>query len=178
MKQHIKVFLIVAILTGCSNESSKKEDQLVENAHAQHTEHEHAEMHSNGASPEKLELPEYLRNILRIEMQQVDSGMGNLLSFLAQGNVDKSVKVAEQLHSTFILKQQLSQQDLKQLISLLPADFIQLDREFHRNAKKIAEAVKQHDFETSIQLYSEMAQACVTCHTQYAFTRFPSLKNE
>lgn len=179
MIQHIKIFLIVAILgclTGCSNESPNKEDHLEENAHTQQT--EHSEIHSNEAKPEKLELPEHLLNILRIEMQQIDSGMGNLLSSLAQGNAEEAVKVAEHLHNTYILKQRLSKQDLKQLISLLPADFVKLDRGFHGNAQKIAEAVKQNDFETAVKLYSEMAQACVACHKQYAFTRFPNLKHE
>ncbi len=177
MKQYIKFFLmaaLVACLSGCANENSDEEANIAENAH----ETDHGEVHSNGARPEKLELPEHLLTMLRQEMQQIDSGMGILLSALAQGNAEESVQVAEHLHNTFILKQRLSQQDLKQLISLLPAEFVNLDRAFHGNAKKIAEAVKEKNFEAAVNLYSEMAQACVTCHKQYALTRYPNLNHK
>ena len=108
-------------------------------------------------------------------MVEITAGMGELLSHISQGNATEAAEIADKIHNSFILKQELSHTDLQQLVSLLPADFIQMDRTFHANAAKVAEAAGRQDFKTAIEIYSAMALACVDCHGQYATDRFPEM---
>lgn len=126
--------------------------------------------------PGQVKLPDYLLVVLRTEMRQLEVAMGKLLSNLAQGNPE-AAEVAQNIHNSFILKQELSETDLKKLVSLLPEEFLKLDRGFHATAKKLVESVHQNEFNTAIQLYGEMAQTCVACHTRYASERFPAFAN-
>lgn len=152
--------------------------------HEQHPPDEAAEAaHDHGTGmdtaaprPEKLELPDSLLSALRAEMQQIEAAMGTLLSQLAQAQAAPAAATARSIENTFILKQELSAEALQQLVSLLPEPFLALDRNFHGNAAKLAAAAEQGDYSGAIELYSQMSQACISCHQQYATKRFPDFK--
>ncbi len=124
---------------------------------------------------QQIQLPERLMSVLRQEMQLIEAAMGQLLSHLAQGKANEAATVAMNIHDSFILKRNLSPDELQQLIRLLPKSFILMDREFHGRAQKLATAAQQGDFTTAIQRYAAMSQACVSCHALYAAERFPAL---
>ena len=125
--------------------------------------------------PMQVALPEHLLIVLRKEMRLIESGMGELLGHLAAGRAQKAAAVATNIKKSFILKQSLGQDDLKQLVGLLPPEFVKMDRQFHGNAGELAAAAGQNNFRTAIKIYSTMSEACVTCHAQYAAERFPAL---
>jgi len=153
-----------------------------EHANTDHssTEHHNAEDHhghdaENTVRPETLQLPENLAAVLRMEMIEISNNMGPLLDHLARGNSAEAARIADKIQNSFILKQQLSSDELKELVSLLPTDFVTLDRSFHGTAGKLASAVRKNDFTSAAALYSKMAVACVACHGEYATNRFPGL---
>ncbi|MDQ7053380.1 MAG: cytochrome c [candidate division KSB1 bacterium] len=130
---------------------------------------------SDTLQSQQIQLPERLMSVLRKEMQLIEVGMGQLLSHLAQGKANEAATVAQNIHDSFILKRNLSPDELQQLVSRLPAAFVRMDRDFHDSAQKLATAVQHGDFVTAIQLYANMSRACVSCHALYAAERFPAL---
>ncbi len=175
MKTFITFSLIifVAILTnGCSKDNSEPHNASESAVAANHDEHG---ISGNENRPDELKLPEDLLHLLQQEMQQIESGMQLLLDHLSRGEAQNAADIAMQIHDSFILKQSLSKEQLQHLVSLLPTGFIHMDRAFHGQAKKLSEAVQQNDFTTSIKIYGDMAQACVSCHQQYAQDKFPGL---
>ena len=140
--------------------------------------HDAKDRASGEAAPTELVLPDHLRGKLVIEMRAISEGMGLLLTQLAMGDADSAASVAGKLRDTFILKQELSQEELKELISLLPEGFIAMDRAFHGTAGELSAAAASGDFTTAIQHFTTMSQACVSCHVSYAARQFPGLRSE
>lgn len=138
-----------------------------------------SEEHSNEAvhpgSPLNLTLPAHLLGVLRKEMNLIQTGMGELLAYLSQGNGSAATEVALAIQRSFVLKQQLSSEDLNLLVSSLPQSFVTQDRLFHANAGRLAAAAKAGDYLSAVRIYGSMSESCVTCHTAYAGTRFPAL---
>lgn len=125
--------------------------------------------------PSELNLPAELQTLLKKEMLEIQSAMQQLIPLMVQGNSEKTAQLAKQIQESFILKKSLPPEELKQLVQLLPNHFVQLDRTFHGNAGRLAEAAKQSDFVESGKLYGTMISACIGCHTQFAPERFPNL---
>ena len=123
----------------------------------------------------ELNLPPEFQELLNKEMLEIQSAMQQLIPLMAQGNSEKTAQLAEQIKRSFILKKSLSPEKLKQLVQLLPAHFVQLDRTFHSNAGKLAESARQSDFIESGKIYGTMISACIGCHAQFAPKRFPNL---
>ena len=125
--------------------------------------------------PTDINLPAEFQELLNQEMLEIQSAMQQLIPLMAEGNSEKTAQLAEQIKKSFILKKSLSPEKLKQLVELLPAHFVQLDRTFHGNAGKLAESARQSDFNESGKIYGTMISACIECHTQFAPERFPNL---
>ncbi len=132
-------------------------------------------MHEQGKAPVQLELPDNLAGVLRQEMQLLEKGMGELLGHIVAGRSGDAAAVALKIEKSFVLKQALTQEELKQLIGLLPAEFITMDRKFHSDAGALAAAAEKGEFRTAMKLYTTMAESCLACHSQYAAQRFPKL---
>jgi hypothetical protein len=111
-------------------------------------------------------------------MQELRSGMQQLVGHLAEGRAGEAEKVARQIHESFILKQSLSPDELKQLVRLLPESFVERDRQFHQLAEQLAEKAGQNDYSGAAQVYGEMFQSCMECHRRYAVERFPGLADD
>ncbi|NIS38100.1 hypothetical protein GWN91_02770, partial [Candidatus Saccharibacteria bacterium] len=158
--------LILAFMSGCNDNTP---DQQASQKARQNL----RDNFTTSSPSQGLQLPHHLLIVLRQEMRKIEVGMGQLLSNLAQGRGIEAEKIARNIHDSFILKQELSKEDLEQLISLLPKLFVKLDRGFHQSALEVAEAAGQNQFAKAIVSYSEMAQACVNCHSQFATHRFP-----
>ena len=125
--------------------------------------------------PAELNLPPEFQELLIKEMLEIQSAMQQLIPLMALGNSEKTAQLAEQIKRSFILKKSLSPEELKQLVQLLPAHFVQLDRAFHSNAGKLAESARQSDFIESGKIYGTMISECIECHSQFAPERFPNL---
>jgi hypothetical protein len=145
---------------------------LAEDPQHDHDSHDRAE---GETAPAELVLPDHLREKLIVEMRAISQGMGLLLTQLSMGDADSAATVAGNIRDTFILKQELSQEELQELISLLPEGFIMMDRAFHGTAGKLSSAAASGDFNSAIEHFTTMSRACVSCHASYAAQRFPSL---
>ncbi|MGH1366434.1 MAG: hypothetical protein ACRBF0_22930 [Calditrichia bacterium] len=160
------------LLFSCSGDHENSDYDAAEH----HTEEDHHGHDTESiVRPETLQLPENLAAVLRMEMIEISNNMGPLLDHLSRGNSAEAASIADKIQNSFILKQQLSSDELKELVSLLPTDFVTLDRAFHGDAGKLAGAVRKNDFTSAAALYSKMAVACVACHGKYATNRFPGL---
>ena len=123
--------------------------------------------------PNPLGLPPEYRGPLRSEMVQVEAGMQRLLGHLVRAEGDDAAAVAREIHDSFILKQELSESQLRELRSLLPGGFVELDRTFHQTAAFLAGAAERNDLREAVRLYGEMSRSCVDCHARYTSERFP-----
>lgn len=125
------------------------------------------------AEPVTPDLTDKLRQVLQQEMRSVQSAMATIHTAMVTGAHDAVASNAQQIHDSFILQQTLTEEDRKDLISLVPQGFIELDREFHQLAAALAEAGRQSDTAEQQQLYTRMTHSCVACHGRYVSERFP-----
>ncbi len=169
----LSFFIMMIAALGCSHDEKKNGHQHAAAEQVAEAGHAHGGGTADDDRPQQLALPPKLQNVLRQEMQQIEAGMHLLLSHLSNGRAPEAAAVAHKIHASFILEQALAPEELQQLAALLPAEFLKMDEAFHGNAQKLAAAAEQKDFATSIKIYGEMAQACVSCHATYAKARFP-----
>lgn len=151
----IMLFIVVAliiVIVGCD-------------PHDQEIDH-HAAADS-GSRPKVLKLPPRLKKVLLEEMIFLESGMQSLIPSLARRDAKAGERIALKMHGSFILKQSLSSEELKVLVSLLPEEFVKQDRFFHGRAKDLAQAFQKRDFKQAADLYGELTRACVSCHERY-----------
>ena len=94
-----------------------------------------------------------IRSALQNEMKAITVNYQNLVTGITQGNWEDVVEQSHAIYSSFILKQELSEEDMQTLHRILPERFIEMDTQFHDQAKKLAMAAKQHD------------SKLVSCHT-------------
>ncbi len=98
-----------------------------------------------------------------------------IIPAIAAGDWETIAKIARQIKASFILKQKLTPEQLKELHSSLPPEFVEMDMRFHSNAAKLAEAAHQRDGELVNFYFSKLHGECMTCHAKYASERFPGL---
>ncbi len=106
------------------------------------------------------------------EMHSINQNYQALVSNLAQGNWNDVIENSHNIHSAFILKQELSEEDMAELHRILPERFIEMDSKFHDHALKLAMAAQAKDGELASMYLGKMAEGCVSCHQVYAKGRF------
>lgn len=126
--------------------------------------------------PNPLGLPDDLSAALRQEMLALEPAMADLQSHIARGRREEAAAKAMQIHDSFILKQELSEEQLQTLVSSLPEGFVHRDRAFHQQAAGLAHAAEAGDMAEAARLYGDMETACVGCHAEHASSRFPGLE--
>ena len=113
-----------------------------------------------------------IQSALRKEMHSITKNYQELVSNLAQGEWNKVVENSHNIHSAFILKQELSEEDMDDLYRILPERFIEMDSKFHDHALKLAMAAQAKDGELASMYSGKMMEGCVSCHQVYAKDRF------
>jgi hypothetical protein len=129
------------------------------------------------SDPARALSPE-LRQLLVKEMQLIDDGMGELLSAISSGNWKTVEAIAGKIQHSFILKQQLTDQQLHELHEKLPGEFVRMDVRFHETAGKLAAITHHRDAELATFYYSRLVDGCVSCHASFAPQRFPGLARD
>ena len=79
------------------------------------------------------------------------------------------------MEESYILKQSLTESQIKELHSVLPHEFIEKDQRFHYLAGMLAHAAKSEKTELINFYFSEMNEFCASCHSIFATDRFPAL---
>ena len=133
------------------------------------------ENHTIEKRPE-LHLSHDLKVILNEEMNGIEEGMMKIIPAISAGNWETIANIANKIKNSFILKQKLTQKQLEELHSSLPAEFIEMDQSFHLSAEKLAHAAHQHDGELVNFYFYKLHSQCIKCHSKYASDRFPNLK--
>lgn len=137
---------------------------------------EHNESKSPGMGVESLSPA--LRDLLAREMLALETGMQAIIPAFSSGNWSEIAGIAEQMENSYILKQALTDEQKKELHSLLPVSFIDLDKQFHYLAGMLKHVAKKQKSELVGFYFSKLNESCVGCHAQYATHRFPAFEKK
>ncbi len=115
-----------------------------------------------------------LRELLSKEMIALQKGMMAVIPAYVAGDWSEIEGIAQKMKDSYILKQSLTDKQIKELHASLPESFIKLDQQFHYLAGMLNHAAKNQKSELVGFYYSKLSEICVSCHAQYAVHRFPS----
>jgi len=132
----------------------------------------------SSVAKEPLNIPEDIKPILKKEMLAVEKGMQELISTIAKGDFEKTAIIGKQIQASYILKQSLTAEQMKQLHHSLPESFISQDHAFHQYAGMLAHAAEMKNTEVINFYFYKMNESCVRCHSQYAQERFPAFSTQ
>ena len=161
------IFLRIAIFSILVPIVSIAEDKI------KHQEHQADDKHKIVKGVEALS-PE-LRHLLTQEMQALQTGMMSIIPAYISGDWAAIASTAKKMNNSYILKQNLTDTQMHELHSLLPATFIEKDQRFHYLAGMLEHAAVKEKPELINFYFSEMNKSCVGCHTQFATHKFPGL---
>lgn len=116
-----------------------------------------------------------LRDLLSKEMRALQNGMMSIIPAYASGNWQEIESIANKMHESYILKQSLTENQIKELHTQLPRSFIEEDQNFHYLASMLSHVAKNKKVELVGFYFSKLTEACVSCHEKYAVHKFPGL---
>ena len=87
-------------------------------------------------------LSQELRDLLTQEMKLLQNGMMSIIPAYVSGNWDEIETIAGKMKNSYILKQKLTENQIKELHSSLPHDFIKKDQRFHYLAGMLEHVAK------------------------------------
>ena len=121
-------------------------------------------------------LSQDIRDLLTKEMVAIQEGMISMYPQMVAGDFEYVAQMATKIKKSFILKQNLTKEQKKELGKKLPAAFIALDREFHDDAGMLNVAANKKNIDLVNFYYSKMTKNCMSCHSQFAQKKFPAFK--
>lgn len=130
----------------------------------------HAENHNAGVSS----LSPELQQLFSKEMVQLNLGMKEIMSAYISGQWSSIVPIAKKMENSYVLKQNLSKNQLHELHSKLPEGFLELDEKFHYYSGMLSHASEMKKTELIGFYFAKMGETCVSCHSVYATKKFPS----
>jgi len=113
-------------------------------------------------------LPPKLRKFLKKEMHLLAEAGRTMETALGEGDSKTVEDLAQRMHESFIMKQELTTMDLRELKAIVGDDFVMRDKAFHAMAKELSLAAKAGDTAEQELLFGKMVRACAACHTAYA----------
>lgn len=128
---------------------------------------------TNAAEPISKKLTPKLNELLTDEMRSIRQAMTHILDGLIVGDHSIVENMASQIKASFILQQQLSEKDKKDLMAVAPQAFLKLDGEFHETAGKLSQAAQAQDYELQRYYFSKLIDSCQACHSEYVTDKFP-----
>jgi hypothetical protein len=135
--------------------------------------HKHEE-HIKASGVEALS-PDF-RKLLSEEMKALQGGMMSIIPAYISGNWSEIETTAQKIKNSYILKQSLTESQVKELHSVLPPEFIEKDQRFHYLAGMLEHAAQSKKPELINFYFSEMNESCASCHAVFATHKFPALK--
>lgn len=130
------------------------------------------------ADSEVESLSPKLRALLYKEMLALRQGMQSIFSAHVAGDLEEVVEIATKMKHSYILKQQMTEDQKQELTSKLPQDFLQMDEKFHEYAGLLAHVAGEKHTELVGFYYLRLTESCVSCHSQHAQHRFPAFRQE
>jgi len=136
-------------------------------------EDKHHQYHETSKAVSAVEsLSPELRALLTKEMYEIQKGMMAIIPAYAAGNWGEIEAIGNKIEHSYILKQNITEAQVKELHSTLPKQFIKLDKEFHYFAGMLSHAAKKKKPELVGFYFSKLNESCVSCHSQYATHKF------
>ena len=132
---------------------------------------------SLAAEPVRPDLTPKLQGLLKKEMIQIELAMQEIYSAIIQGRHAVVTEKGQSIHDSFILEQSLTDEDRQDLKAAVPAEFLQMDGYLHELSASLAEAGQARDTPRQVELYVQMTESCVACHSAYVTDRFEGLKD-
>jgi hypothetical protein len=128
------------------------------------------------------ELSPELRSLLSKEMLALQTGMQSIIPAYVAGDLDKVAHIAKRIKNSFILKQNITANQKKELGTKLPKSFLKIDQQFHKYAGMLEHVAEEKNTELVGFYFSKLSEVCVACHSEYATHKFPKFniksKNE
>src|SRR5713101_2101793 len=101
-------------------------------------------VHTSGEEPpvphHAVELSPSLLNLLRAEMRELAGGVQSVALALATADWKTIQDTSSRMQASYIMEKKLTPAQAKELAQALPAQFKQLDAEFHQRAARLAAA--------------------------------------
>ena len=119
-----------------------------------------------------------LRDLLSQEMQALEKGMMSIIPVYNSGNWGDIETTGKKIKDSYILKQNITEKQVKELHSVLPHAFIEKDQRFHYLSGMLEHAAKNKKEELINFYFSEMNESCLGCHSVFATHRFPALSSK
>ena len=138
----------------------------------------HAEM--SHEEPNKMQgvesLSPEIRLLLNQEMIAIQKGMMAIVPAYASGNMEEVASIAKEIKNSYILAQNLTQEQRHELHNKLPTSFIQLDEKFHYYAGMLEHVAKNRKNELISFYFAKLSESCAGCHSLHAKHRFPGFE--
>lgn len=115
-----------------------------------------------------------LQGLLQREMVSILDASQRILDALIMGDYATVADQARAIEGSFIMEQSMTDEDRQDLVSVLPADFVDLDRLFHETAANLAVAAESKKQSRAHAFFDRMIEICSSCHAKFATDRFPS----
>lgn len=130
----------------------------------------HADNHNVGVSS----LSPKLQQLFSKEMVQLNLGMQEIMNAYISGQWSSIVPIAKKMENSYVLRQNLSKNQMHELHSKLPKGFLELDEKFHYYSGMLSHASEMKKTELIGFYFAKMGETCVSCHSIYATKKFPS----
>ncbi len=115
-----------------------------------------------------------LRELLTKEMVALQNGMMSVIPAYVAGDWSEIESIAHKMKNSYILKQRLTDEQIKELHTSLPESFIKIDEQFHYLSGMLNHAAKNKKVELVGFYFSKLSESCVNCHAQFAAHKFPA----
>lgn len=125
------------------------------------------------APSRELKLSPDLRGLLQAEMRGIAQGVQGVALSLAIADWKSIQETSARIRASYIMEKGLTPAQASELEKALPAQFKQLDAEFHQRAEKLGAAAAARDPELAAFHYSRLVESCARCHAAFARKRFP-----
>ncbi|MBA6413057.1 cytochrome c [Parahaliea sp. F7430] len=121
------------------------------------------------------QLPAKLRGLLIQEMISILAASQKIQAAIVRGDHQIVAQQAQAIHDSFIMAQEMTEEDEQALLAAVPQGFLEQDEALHKLSEELAEAGRDKDSARQVQHFAEMTAGCVACHSEYASARFPGL---
>ncbi len=121
------------------------------------------------------QLPPKVRGLLIEEMQGILAASQEIQAAIVQGDHETVAQEAQAIHDSFIMEQEMTEEDEQALLAAVPDEFLEQDQALHKLSETLAEAGRDQNTALQLQQFNELMEGCVRCHGDYASARFPDL---
>ena len=176
MKRYVLAFTIITLALLASTETRGAEKSNHGKAH--HIEQQEDNAHHADEREAELRLSPEVMDILNREMRSLSGAMTELAPALIRGDWQQAATIAKKMQDSYIMKQELTGDQLEELHHALPPLFAEYDQVFHEYAGMLAHAAEKKNADVANFYLFKLSETCIKCHSRYAGERFPGFSSE